>query len=88
MRLEYVGMDSLQAFVKQKLLEGATTYNLKFDKRCVLDKETMVKFGTTIHSAGGLLDCVHIDDWGRTKTTSLGGHRYFVSFIDDLFRHC
>ena len=79
-------MDSLQALAKQELLEGAITYNLEFGER--LDKKAKVKFGTTIHHTGGLLDCIHINVWSSTKTASLRGHRYFVSFVDDCSRHC
>ncbi|MDM1625959.1 transposase family protein, partial [Escherichia coli] len=31
-------------------------------------------------------DVVHSDVWGPTKTTSMGGCRYYVSFIDDHTR--
>ena len=79
-------MNSLHALVKQGLLEGVTTCKLEFGGR-ILDKKTKVKFGTTIHRIGGLLGCVHIDVWGPTKTVPLGGHRYFVSFVDDLSKH-
>ena len=54
----------------------------------VMDKKTKVKFDITTHRSEGLLDSVHVDIWGPTKTVSLGGHRYFVSFIDDLFARC
>jgi len=47
-----------------------------------------VKFGTTTHHSKGLLDCVHVDIWGPANTASFRGHRYFVSFIDNLSRHC
>jgi len=68
-------MDSLQALVKQELLEGATTYKLKFGERCVLDKKTKVKFGTTIDRMGGLLDCIHINVWVLPRL-----HHYFCLF--------
>ena len=45
-----------------------------------------MKFGTAVHQSKGLLDVVHMDVWGSTKTASLGGHRYFVSFVDDFSR--
>jgi hypothetical protein len=32
------------------------------------------------------LDVVHLDVWGPTKTASMGGCRYYVSFIDDHTR--
>ena len=88
MRPRHVGMDSLQALVKQRLLEGSTTCNLKFGEHCFLNKETKVKFDTAIHHTGGLLDCIHINIWDPTKTASLEGHRYYVSFVDNYFRHC
>ena len=42
-----------------------------------------VKFGTNIHQTRGILDYVHTDVWGPTKNVSLGGNRWFVTFIDD-----
>ena len=88
MRLRYIGMNYLQALANLGLLKGATTCNLKFGERCVLDKKKKVKFVTAIHHTGGLFYCVHINIWGLTKTASLGGHRYFVSVVNDYFRHC
>ena len=41
-----------------------------------------VKFGTATHRSEGLLDCVHVDVWGPAKIVSLGGHLYFVFFVD------
>jgi len=76
MRLRHVGIDSLQALAKQGLLKDTTICNLKFGEHCVLDMKTKVKFDTTIYHSGGLLDCVHIDVWGPTRTSSLRGHQY------------
>ena len=42
-----------------------------------------VKFGTAIHQTKGILDYVHTNVWGLTKNVSLGGKRWFVTFIDD-----
>jgi len=53
---------------------------------CVLNKK--VKFDTVTHHLHSLLELVHVNIWGPTKTASLGGHRYFVSIVDDYFRHC
>ena len=33
-----------------------------------------------------MLDVVHSDVWGLAKTTSMGGCRYYVTFIDDHTR--
>jgi len=88
MRLGHRGEKSLQAPAKKGSLEGASTCNIELCGHDVLDKKTKVKFGTTTHRSEGLLDCVHVSIWGPAKTASLGGHRYFVSFIDNLSRHC
>jgi len=52
----------------------------------ILEKKTKVKFGTAVHQSKGLLDVVHMDVRGPTKTASLGDHRYFVSFVDEFSR--
>ncbi|GMP53679.1 hypothetical protein CsSME_00019075 [Camellia sinensis var. sinensis] len=75
MRLGHVG-----------LLKGAKTGKLEFCEHCVLGKQTRIKFGTAIHRTKGILDYVHTDVWGPSKTASLGGKHYFVSFIDDFSR--
>ena len=32
----------------------------------------------------GILDYVHLDVWGPSKTMSMGSKHYFVTFIDDF----
>ena len=87
MSLEHTGEKSLQALAKQGLLKGARTCKLEFCEYCVIEKKTKVKFGTTTHCTKGILDYVHTDVWGPTKT-SIGDNHYFVSFIDNYSRRC
>jgi len=87
MKPGHTGEKSLQALAKKGSLEGASTCNIELGGHGVMDKKTKVKFDTSTHRSEGLLDCVHISIWGPAKTASLGGHRYFVSFIDNLSRH-
>ena len=87
MKLRHGGEKSLQAPAKKGSLEGASTCNLKLGVHGILDKKK-VKFNTTTHHSEGLLDRVHVCIWGPIKTASLGDHRYFVSFIKNLSRHC
>ena len=75
---------SLQAPAKKGSLEGAATCNLE-GEHSVLDKKK-VRFSTSTHHNEGFLDSVHVSVWGPAKTASLGGHRYFVSFIDGSSR--
>ena len=79
-RLGHSGEKKLQTLVKQDLLKGANSYKLKF---CALGKQKRVKFGSTIHDTKGILNYVYSDVWGLTKTTSLRGMNYFVTFVDE-----
>jgi len=69
-------------------VKGARTCKLDFCEHCVIRKKTKVKFGITNHCTEGILDYVHTDIWGPTKTASIGGNHYFITFIDDYFRRC
>ena len=80
-RLGQVGLKSDQA------LGGASTCHLEARDSCVLDKKK-VKFSTVNHHLHGLLDCVHVDVWGPSKTASLGGQQFFVSIVGDCSRYC
>ena len=86
MRLGHAGEKSLQTLAMQGLLKGAKTCKLDFCEQCVLGKQKRVKFGTAIHNTEGTLDYIHTDVWGPTKTASLGGKHYFVTFVDDFSR--
>ncbi|KAL6124839.1 hypothetical protein ACLB2K_077348 [Fragaria x ananassa] len=44
------------------------------------------KFPKAIHRTKGTLDYIHSDCWGPSRVDSSGGHRYFVSMIDDYSR--
>jgi len=68
-------------------LIGVSTCHLEARDSSVLDKKK-VKFDTYTHHLHGLLDYIHVDVWGPTKNASLGGHRYFISVVDDYSRHC
>jgi len=78
--LGQVGLKTDQA------LGGVSTCRLEARDSCVFDKK--VKFGTNTHHLHDLLELVHVDVWGPTKTASLGGHRYIVSVVNDYSRRC
>ncbi|KAE8684117.1 hypothetical protein F3Y22_tig00111151pilonHSYRG00072 [Hibiscus syriacus] len=86
MRLGHVGEKSLKLLIDQGLLKGARACKLAFCEHCIKGKKTRVKFGTAIHDTKGILDYVHSDVWGPSKTTSLGGTHYYVTFVDDFSR--
>ncbi|KAE8707081.1 hypothetical protein F3Y22_tig00110387pilonHSYRG00804 [Hibiscus syriacus] len=71
---------------ERDLLHGVKSCKLDFCKYCVLGKQTKVRFKTAKHTTQGILDYVHSDVWGPSTTPSLGGSRYYVTFIDDFSR--
>ncbi|KAH9684519.1 Integrase catalytic domain-containing protein [Citrus sinensis] len=86
-RLGHAGEKSLQTLMRHGLLKGTKTCKLNFCEHCVVGKKTRVKFGTANHDTREILEYVHSDVWGPTKTASIGGSHYFVTFIDDFSRH-
>ena len=83
MRLGHAGEKALQTLVNQGVLKGATTRKIDFCEHCIFGKQKKLKFGTSIHQTKDILDYLHTDVWGPTKNVSLGGKRWFVTFIDD-----
>lgn len=64
---------------------------LRFSKHtcdgCQLGKHARTKLPKeTTHHTSKILELVHSDVCGPFRTNSLGGARYFVSFIDDFSR--
>ncbi|GJT62118.1 retrovirus-related pol polyprotein from transposon TNT 1-94 [Tanacetum coccineum] len=84
MRLRHAKEKSLNLLIKQGLLKGLSSYKLDLYEHCINEKTTRVKFGITIHKTQGILDYVHSDVWGPSKTRSLGGRHYYVTFVDDF----
>ncbi|KAH9741104.1 Integrase catalytic domain-containing protein [Citrus sinensis] len=83
-RLGHSGEKSLQTLMRHGLLKGTKTCKLNFCEHCVVSKKTRVKFGTANHDTREILEYVHSDVWGPTKTASIGGSHYFVTFVDDF----
>jgi hypothetical protein len=71
---------------KRNLLKGIKTCKLDFCKFYVLGKHNWVQFKIATHKTEGILDYVYSNVWGLVRTTSRGGHMYFVIFIDDFSR--
>ncbi|KAE8721509.1 hypothetical protein F3Y22_tig00015910pilonHSYRG00102 [Hibiscus syriacus] len=86
MRLAHLSERGMAELHKRNLLHGVKSCKLDFCKYCVLGKQTKVHFKTAKHTTQGILDYVHSDVWGPSTTSSLGGSRYYVTFIDDFSR--
>ncbi|KAJ4715305.1 Retrovirus-related Pol polyprotein from transposon TNT 1-94 [Melia azedarach] len=86
MRLGHMSARGMQILSKGDLLCGQKIKDLEFCKHCIFRKLHRSKFPKAIHRTKGTLDYIHSDCWGPSRVESLGGHRYFVSMIDDFSR--
>jgi transposase InsO family protein len=77
----------LKVLSDQKLLPRLTKVTLPFCEHSVTSKQHRLKFGTSTIKSKCILDLIHSDVW-QALVVSLGGARYFVSFIDDFSRRC
>ncbi|KAJ4715506.1 Retrovirus-related Pol polyprotein from transposon TNT 1-94 [Melia azedarach] len=86
MRLGHMSARGMQILSKGDLLCGHKIKDLEFCEHCIFGKLHRSKFPKAIHRTKGTLDYIHSDCWGPSRVESLGGHRYFVSMIDDFSR--
>ena len=47
-----------------------------------MGRKRRVAFSTSQHKTKGLLDLMHMDVCGPSQVASIGGARYYVTFID------
>ena len=77
----------MKVLLSKGKLPGLKAIDLKFCEDCVYGKAKRVSFKKTRRvPKTHLLELVHTDVWGPAQVSSLGGSRYFVSFIDDASR--
>jgi transposase InsO family protein len=82
-----MGERGMQILSKRDFLSGHKVQGLEFCEHCVFGKLHRSKFPTkAVHRTKGTLDYIHMDCWGPSRVESIGGHRYFVSMIDDYSR--
>ena len=72
--------------MKMLLSKGKLPKSIDFDmcESCILGKQKKVSFlKTSRTSKAEKLKLVHTDLWGPSPVASLGGSRYYITFIDD-----
>jgi hypothetical protein len=89
MRLGHFHIKGLQRMINSEAVRGLPS--LRFSKHtchgCQLGKHSRTKLPKqTSHSATKILELIHSDVCGPFRVNSLGGHRFFVTFIDDYSR--
>jgi hypothetical protein len=86
-RLGYMSEKGMQILHKRNLLPYLKQIDLGFCEHCVYEKHKRVRFlRVEKEKKSEGLELVHTDVWGPTQVSSLGGSRYYVTFIDDATR--
>ena len=86
LRLRYMSKKGLRVLEKQGVFEDDKLGSLEFCEVCVLSKSSRTGFKTAVHNTKGTLNYINSNLWGPAHTVSLGGAKYFLSFIDDYSR--
>ena len=89
MRLGHFHTRGLQRMINSEAVKGLPP--LQFSRYvcsgCQLGKHSRTKLPKqTSYSATKILELIHSDVCGPFRVNSLGGHRFFVTFIDDFSR--
>ncbi|GJU04571.1 retrovirus-related pol polyprotein from transposon TNT 1-94 [Tanacetum coccineum] len=86
-KLGHMSEQGMKILVERKLLPGLTKGSLPFCEHCVINKQHRLKFKTSNSRSVYVLELVHSHVW-QAPVLSLGGAKYFVSFVDDYSRRC
>ncbi|GJR87113.1 gag-pol polyprotein [Tanacetum coccineum] len=86
-KLGHMSEQGMKILVERKLIPGLTKVSLPFCEYCVISKQHRLKFKASNSRSVSVLELVHSDVW-QAPVLSLGGAKYFVSFIDDYSRRC
>ena len=92
LRYGHLNFDSLKLLTSQNMVCGLPKVQAPKEevcKGCALGKHTRSKFPKdAAWRASYPLQLVHLDICGPMQNKSWGGHRYFLTFIDDFSRLC
>ena len=86
LRLGHVSEAGLKILAKKGVIKTEGSANLKACEECVLGKSKKQPYGTGKHTSEKPLDYTHSDIWGPSPVATIGGCRYFLTFIDDFSR--
>ena len=82
----HVSEKAMYELEKEGLFESDKLGGLDFCEHCVLGKATQGKFSKSSYTTKDTLSYVHSNLCGPSQRVSLGGGRYFITFIDDFSR--
>ena len=77
----------IKMLVPKGALEGLNSVDMGLCERCVMGNHKRVSFKKTPRKPKKVrLENVHLEVWERSPVSSLGGSRFYVTFIDDFSR--
>ena len=85
-RLAHMSEKGLQILAKKFFIPFAKGMSLKPCDYCLFGKQHRVSFHIPSTRKPNVLDLVYSDVCGPIDVESLGGNKYFVTFIDDASR--
>lgn len=89
-RIGHVNVQRMKLMQSKEIVTGLPKFKVedmhKVCEACQLGKQAKHAFPHDRHVSRNALEIVHSDVWGPAKTTSMGGCKYYVTFIDDHTR--
>ena len=89
-RIGHVNVQRLKTMQSKELVTGLPVFKVaemqKVSEACQFGKQAKGAFPHDKHVSRNVLELVHSDVWGPAKTASMGGCRFYVTFIDDHTR--
>ncbi|KAG1786843.1 uncharacterized protein HD556DRAFT_1247737, partial [Suillus plorans] len=83
----HVAFSGLKRLQKERLVEGLNideNSSIPQCEACIQAKQTCDSFPRNSDSRSGALgELTHSDVWGPARVQSVGGSKYYISFIDD-----
>ena len=91
LRLGHLGSENLKKMLTKEMVSGFQTKG-RFDgahticEGCMKGRQSRERFGEAEHRGRDLLELVHSDVCGPITPRSMGGNRYYLTFVDDFSR--
>ena len=86
-RLSHISEKGMKMLLSRGKLTKLKSIDFDMCENCISEKQKNVSFlKTSTTPKAGKLQLVHTDLWGPSPTASLGGSRYYITFIDDSSR--
>ena len=86
-RLSNISEKGMKMLLSRGKLTKLKSFDFDMCENCISEKQKNVSFFKTNKTAKvGKLKLVHTDLWGPSLIASLGGSRYYITFIDDSGR--